>query len=296
VSANEDLKVMSAHTGMDFLASSELMAQEIEPSHDTIADALLRLALLPDIRGKRTLVQAIHSFAFIIKDLGTANIANTISEHLEVQINELRADITEKMQEIQTSIETSTSSTVQAVNNATANINTRSGTHATYAAAAAANTPFASNTSVDPRVRARQAIFERQVLIDPLLRSDKTLLPDLSNATLVKRANQALQSEFYDELHTPDPDFKCLNARRLDNGGILLEFNSSQAANWIRESGQASGFTTGFSGDNNARIKHRGFSLVLYYIPITFRPENLADVQEVEENNKLEVGSIKNIR
>jgi hypothetical protein len=296
VSINEDLRMMTAHAGMEFLASSELIAREIDPSHDTIADALLRLALLPDIRGKRTLVQAIHSFAFIIKDLGTATIANTITEHLEVQINDLRAEMTEKLQDIQTTIENSASSTLHEVTKATAAIATGPSTHATYAAAAATNTPFAANTSIDPRIRARQGILERQVLIDPQSRSDKALLSDLSNTALVERANQALQSDSYDENHTPNPDFKCLNARRLDNGGILLEFNSSPAANWIRTTGHTNGFTTNFSGDGNARIKQRGFSLVLYYIPITFRPDNLADVQEVEENNKMEIGSIKNIR
>ena len=89
-----------------------------------------------------------------------------------------------------------------------------------------AASPAAGAATLDARVRAWEGVKARQVLIDASA-PNQPLHQAASNQQLVSLANNALCG-------MEDPPPHCfVGARRLNNGGLLLEMDSEEAAAWI---------------------------------------------------------------
>ena len=87
---------------------------------------------------------------------------------------------------------------------------------------------------------------------------------------------------------------KVVSARRLNNGGILLEMNSDTAAGWINSPDNRASFLGQFAPD--ATVKERAFSLVVQFVPLHFRPDRDSDVRQIEEDNGLPSGAVLRAR
>jgi hypothetical protein len=147
--------------------------------------------------------------------------------------------------------------------------------------------PTVPQTSIDARVRAREGIKARQVLVDALTPSQQ-LHPSANNTQLVTRANEALQNT-----GSPSPH-RFVGTRRLNNGGILLELDSEEAAVWLNSSGNKAPFLDRFAPD--AALKPRTYSLVIQFVPLHFRPDSNPDLRDTEEVNQLPRNAILRAR
>ena len=124
--------------------------------------------------------------------------------------------------------------------------------------------PVVGAATLDVRVRAREGIKTCQVLVDAGAPGQGPL-PGASNANLVDTANKAARSmEGVGEHH-------FVSARRLNNGGVLLEMDSDMVASWISDASTREVFLSLFTPD--ATVKDWAFPLVVQFIPLHFKPE-----------------------
>jgi hypothetical protein len=87
---------------------------------------------------------------------------------------------------------------------------------------------------------------------------------------------------------------KAVSAKRLNNGGILFELDSEEAAKWMNEAQHRIQFTEALASD--ARIKTRLFPLVLQFIPLHFEPDKDNEIRNIENTNKHPLGAIDRAR
>ena len=80
--------------------------------------------------------------------------------------------------------------------------------------------------TLDVRVRAREGVKQQQILIDARSHGD-CILRGVSMAGLVDAANAALRGLEH------GTDHRFVSARRLNNGGVVLEMNSEAAIGWL---------------------------------------------------------------
>ncbi|KAF5386185.1 hypothetical protein D9615_002532 [Tricholomella constricta] len=146
--------------------------------------------------------------------------------------------------------------------------------------------PFTMNGSIDPRLRAREAIKLRQLLVDVDFDADNANFKDCSIAELVNKANTAIAMVDITSKHS------ICAARRLVNGGILLEANTEAAAKWINDN--ASDFSNGLS--TGAMLQRRMFNMIARFVSVEFDPL-LADHRDsVLEMNRIPLGAIASMK
>jgi ribosomal protein S26 len=122
------------------------------------------------------------------------------------------------------------------------------------ASATAQHTPTGTAT-LDVRVRAREGVKQRQVLVDAANMGER-ILPDLNDADLALKANEIIRGM------DAGGERAIVSARRLANGGILLELNTEEAARWLNEAGHRIQFTGALAPD--VRMKARVRIVILH--------------------------------
>ena len=86
--------------------------------------------------------------------------------------------------------------------------------------------PIAAAATLDVRVRAREGVKSRQILVDARSHGN-CILRGVSTVGLVDAANATLRGLE----HGADHCF--VSAHRLNNGGVVLEMNSKAAIGWL---------------------------------------------------------------
>ena len=140
-----------------------------------------------------------------------------------------------------------------------------------------------TTTTLDIRVRTREGVKQRQVLVNAT-ELGAQILGDLDNPGLANKANKALNTLDTETRHT------VVSARRLNNEGVLFELDSEEAATWINEAQHQIQFTAALGP--NVRIKTRLFPLVIQLIPLHFGPDRDNELRNIEGNNRLPHGAI----
>ena len=143
--------------------------------------------------------------------------------------------------------------------------------------------------SLDARVRAREGIKARQLLVDTLTPGQK-LHQSASNTQLVSKANEALRAA---SAECPS-SHRFVGVRRLNNGGLLLEMDSEEAASWLSHPTNRADFLGRFAPD--AALKSRTYSLVVQFVPLQFRPDSERELRDIEETNMLPNNAILRAR
>jgi hypothetical protein len=151
--------------------------------------------------------------------------------------------------------------------------------HPTYSAGA--------GWGYDARVRAREGVKLRQVLVDAG-KPGEQILEELDSVGLAKQANEILRNM------DAAPDHTVVSARRLSNGGVLFEFGSEDSAKWVNEAQRRIQFTSQLAPD--ARMKTRLFPIVLQFVPLHFGPDRGEELRAVEGYNKLPCGAVDRAR
>ncbi|KAI0054301.1 hypothetical protein BV25DRAFT_1767095, partial [Artomyces pyxidatus] len=82
---------------------------------------------------------------------------------------------------------------------------------------------------------------------------------------------------------------------RIHNGALILQFLSKEAADWIKSNSDATQpFTRSIFPEGI--LKDRGYSVLVPFVPLTFQPDNMAALREIEERNRLPTGSVTRAR
>jgi hypothetical protein len=255
---------------------------------------------------------ALRSIAFVMEQIRDDARGDKIAQRVTKLLAEEKDAVTAKIREVTTLVDraaTIADSAAQAsqkiakdaeaavlsIQNASSTVTTTasqlSETTTTYkdavkrATAPPHPTPATITTAatLDVRVRAREGVKQRQILIDAATAGAK-ILGDLDNADLTKKANEALRAIDAETAHA------IVSARRLNNGGVLLELDTEEAATWINEAQHRIRFTAALAPD--ARIKTRLFPLVIQFIPLHFGPDKDNELRHVEGTNRLPHGAI----
>ena len=151
----------------------------------------------------------------------------------------------------------------------------------------AASNPIAGANTLDARVQAREGIKAQQVLVDAPSPgqqihsgTDNTRLVEIANSALTAMEDQSTQ--------------RFVSAWRLNNGGLLLEMDSEDAAKWLDTPSNRTAFLSHFAPE--AALKARTYSLVVQFMPLQFKPDKDADLCSLEVVNRLPTGLIRRAR
>ena len=81
---------------------------------------------------------------------------------------------------------------------------------------------------------------------------------------------------------------RMIGVRKLRNRGVVYELSDPEAAKWLRWEHAA--FAVNFGG--MSVLKERVVAIIIEFVPISYNPDVLAEIQKVEHNSRLEVGAI----
>ncbi|KNZ74583.1 hypothetical protein J132_06537 [Termitomyces sp. J132] len=149
------------------------------------------------------------------------------------------------------------------------------------------NTPFERNTNIDPRLRAREAVRQRQVLID----LDQ---PGEDRERMMNMLITGLTSKLNDQLGLIKGynNYMIKALARMTNGGILLEMSNKEGAAWVKNrSREIEGAIGG-----GAKIKKRTYPIIIKFVPITLDPESTEEREAIKEASDLSRGAITSLR
>ncbi|KAI0313986.1 hypothetical protein OF83DRAFT_1033997, partial [Amylostereum chailletii] len=78
--------------------------------------------------------------------------------------------------------------------------------------------------------------------------------------------------------------------QRIRNGGLLIEFNSTEAAAWIRTPDTRKAFASALAP--TAIMKDRNYTVIVPFVPITFDIADSSLLCDIEGNTGIELQSI----
>ena len=138
----------------------------------------------------------------------------------------------------------------------------------------------------------REALKRRRVLIEGV-EGIRNAAGGLTPAEIVQKANIALTAARIDTegwgIET-EVDPKAIAAKVLENGGVVLELETEEAAVWVMDAAVRKVFESNFGG--SAKLVDKLFSVVACFVPVTFR-DTLADtLSKIEDDNNVAKGTI----
>lgn len=160
----------------------------------------------------------------------------------------------------------------------------------TYAAAARRNVP-AKHTQVVARGDARR----RQVLIDRDPKATGDGDRTLSERELAMKASIALENMGDDGADAPVGGVHFRSARRLQNGGVIFEMNTAEAASWLRQVDVVSQFISFYDGGNSVAKGNR-YPIIVEFVSTHFDPSSEHEVRKVEMDSELPARAIQTSR
>lgn len=152
----------------------------------------------------------------------------------------------------------------------------------TYANAAAQALPTAHASTI-----ARGELRLKQIIVDGVRLTGTDPSDTLSEDVLVEKANQALAM-----IKAP-PDAKFKGVRRLQNGGLMYELSTTEAAIWLRDQNRLRDFTQCFGGGEQVKVKGRGYQVLIDFAPVQFAAHDPTALRLLEQQNDLPENSIE---
>ena len=272
---NPTLRIKTVEESQAYLVQAQLIEPDDTCDTDMLASALIQISFFPGI--SQAMRDAVRSVALLLaqakpdgrEDVATEEIVDHVADRLtDVVKAAMQAAVAEIKLASTALMESSTKMAATATSYRDA-LTTKGLT-----------TPV---PSLDARVRAREGVKARQVLVDALTPSQQ-LHRAANNTQLVAKANEALHS-------TECPPSHCfVGTRRLNNGGLLLEMDSEDAASWLSSPVNKANFLGRFAPD--ATFKSRTYSLVVQFVPLQFRPDSEPELRDIEEANMLPKNAI----
>ena len=265
-------------------------------SVDDFIGVLFQISTMLGIRANKNCTDAVRAVAFVLAECDQNNKTRDISDAVVIRIDSRMDGLRKEMEEVAASVEAQAAASAELLQarfqvlaegaaesmqkaaqgmNETTNKLTETTTH--YWDAVARPAPRAEATEprfsqLGPRLRAREGVRARQVLIDLDQSASANKFQSQSIAGIRDRANAALQLT----QGMPTAEHKVKAVTKLQNGSILLELNSNEAAEWFQGDGTRTTFLTHLHAATS--IKPRLYHIVVQFVPLTFRPNREVDL------------------
>ncbi|KAG1854753.1 hypothetical protein C8R48DRAFT_660903 [Suillus tomentosus] len=150
--------------------------------------------------------------------------------------------------------------------------------------------------SQDVQRAARVAIKARQILIN--INPESPLAPGKSlHSQLVEKIKNALKTL----VKTDTPDLELRSVTQYQNGGTIIEMIEEEAAAYIKRQRTSRSWNirpirTSDPSDPKScmynKYHDRAYPVIIQFVPLTFNPSDQTQIQDVEQENKWEPGTI----
>lgn len=228
--------------------------------------------------------------------------ANHVSLHIKDTLDSLTSDLHIRLdQHIQAASETTqtqkalTEKLIKAQEHLDETTQKAVTTARTYSqVAATAPTPNipapTSQISLDQvRMRNREEIKKRQVLIE-FDRTQDRELENMDETVLARKAKDAISTAWAIS-PGPKPEIPKIKAAvLLRNGGLLLELDNAEAAEWLHKDDNRKNVLNNIG--SGANIKDRTYQVIVSFIPVEFTPDNDNSLRRVETDNGLQPNTV----
>ena len=141
------------------------------------------------------------------------------------------------------------------------------------------------NASVDPRITRDMERKAKQVLVDVL--NNKVTNQSLDE--LRNKLNKLIMES--EDPAKPKSDANVQQVVKMRNGGMILQFNTREAAEWFRQPEVELMLLPKI--DSTAQVKERSFQILVPRVPVTFDTAKEEHLRELEEQNNLYANRIK---
>ena len=116
-------------------------------------------------------------------------------------------------------------------------------------------------------------------------RSQDLQLENMSDTVLTRKTIDAINT-VWAATPTPKPALPTVKAAvLLRNGGLLVELDRAEAADWLCDDANRSKLLDNIG--SGASIKNRTYQVIVQFIPVQFNPENEESLRNVEKVNEL---------
>lgn len=316
---NSSSRIKDLSTAREWLEHKELI-----PANENITPAALSLALLFLARGSmgdtQALIDGMRSVALCLDVTGEGGMQAQIEnsrQSVEELVKEAKTAVEGMVKEAKERLEEITGSLQKVVEGATAregameeqntlaraNVQGPGGGTRSYAAAVAHGNRFGSTDEAQTTQQLndyiiREAIQRRKIILDGV-KDTQNAIEGLNPKQLVEKGNMAIrliaeEIGWDDEDRPPPEDAKFISAQSLKNGGVLLEMDSEEAADWVREKNIRRKFEAKMGG--TAIVKARQYQVVARFVSAGLKESLANTVEEIERDNHLEKGTIEGIR
>ena len=124
------------------------------------------------------------------------------------------------------------------------------------------------------------------------------VLVDIYNKDAVNRSLEELKSSFNtligEEPTEPLSDVNVQHIMKLRNGGLILQFETKEAAEWFKQPDILSSILPRI--DSSATIKNRTYQILVPRVPVTFEADREDSLRELEEQNSMKDGILLKAR
>ena len=297
------LNIVNAASAKKWLTKEELLIEGEEVSTILLAQALMWLAA-GDKCSVEQLVDGIRAVALCLEGCGCGEVA-------DVAVSEIKETAALWVEEAKKVVQTAVDVVVAAAQQKIEDSGKKSwaaqlddldqdastpdtGRTFSYAQMASSNAKIARKgyVPIDQDHVAREALKSKRVLIDGI-EGVKSAMGGLSPAEIVQKANIALtaariETEGSGKELGSDP--KAVAAKVLENGGVVLELDTEEAAAWVLDGEVRKVFERNFGG--SARLVDKSFQVVVCFLPVTLRDTLAESLARIEEDNCVATGTI----
>ncbi|QRV98602.1 hypothetical protein RhiJN_26621 [Ceratobasidium sp. AG-Ba] len=145
-----------------------------------------------------------------------------------------------------------------------------------------------------PVVTMRIEKQERQILLDSEATEGMEALGQLPESALVLKAQIAIEQLSEAMKGTMPEGARFRSANILQNGGVVYEMNSREAAEWIKRPDICAAFADNFG--SLVRYRERSFPVVVECVPVSFDTASKHSIGKLEHDNNLPANSIVSCR
>ncbi|KAG1854395.1 hypothetical protein C8R48DRAFT_675628 [Suillus tomentosus] len=283
-------EVTDAKTGKKYLECIALsIAGKPYKNKNEITELLLHTTQMAGVSLPAQTVMRV--IAFILEEEAINEMTETIARHVTAAISPHIAKLQETEEKLtKTTTDLNASTTTQntqfeEMKSTLAKLSTQVSetvtAKPTYAEIAAAR------NHTDPEVQtqhlqriAREAIKERQLLID-FPSSSELAAGKSSHAQLVEKVKKALATL---PKNNDTPELETRSIIQFRQGGIIIEMTTKEAAEHIRTKNNVKECLLQ-NLDPQATLKERTYTVVVPFMPTSFKPTDNTDLQQMEQEN-----------
>ena len=216
----------------------------------------------------------------------TADIQTKLQDHLKAiaESDKTHTELTEKLRETQEKLEETTEKVAS---------NAKSYSQAVTSTLPPSHpNPLPTNpglTYSQIQIQNREEIKRHQVLINFDKDADKDL-DILDEHTLSRKSLDSLNTTWAAATDPKPPLPKLKAATLLRNGGLLLELDKSEGAEWLKEDLPRRSFLANLG--SGANLKDRSYQVIVQFVPVQFDPTVPEQLRNYEAFNGLEPNSV----